>query len=146
MEADKGQAIAMRHAKGYKAYANQDSLKYHKIPSASLIDGILCCDLCTYPVVNGKTKTMRTTNNEIAVRIDEYLKRFERDPKINIVKPGRTGTTFQKYYEAGAWASGKFIYIRYKIYQGAVPLTRAKAERYLAWLDAGNVGKHVELI
>jgi len=47
------------------------------------------------------------------------------------------------YYGAGAWYSGgSKLGVRYISYQSQTFLTRSEAEAYLAWLDAGNVGRH----
>lgn len=78
---------------------------------------------------------------KIAAEIGKYLKAFENDPKIN----PRSMKKPSKYYEAGAFASGRWIYVCYIGYQGTSNLTRSEAEAYLKWLDAGNVGKHYEL-
>ncbi len=78
---------------------------------------------------------------EIATRIHAYLKRFEHDPKINV--PDR-GSTIHPYYWARAWAAGSRVGVVYVTFQGPTYLTKGEAERYLAWLDAGNVGSHYE--
>lgn len=72
-------------------------------------------------------------------RINEHLKRFEReeDEKIG-------GSTRGSYYNAGAGANGRYINVCYISYQGSTNLTRTDAERYLAWLDSGKVGRHFE--
>lgn len=75
---------------------------------------------------------------ELAARIDAHLKRFEADPEIN--KPRRDGT--HPYYQCGAWSAGRWLNVLYVDYQGTTSLTRTQAEQYLAWLDAGNVGRH----
>lgn len=84
----------------------------------------------------------KPTCKEIAARIDAHLQRFERDPKIN----KRIGTggdgSIRMYWQAGAWASGGWVGVRYIAYQSNSKLTKADAEKYLAWLDAGNAGRH----
>lgn len=85
--------------------------------------------------------TTRVPLAEIARRIDAHLKRFEADPVINAPDPVyRT----KPYYCAGAQsgAGAKRVLVYYVTYQGGRRLTRAEAETYLAWLDAGNVGRH----
>ena len=79
--------------------------------------------------------------DEIARRISGHLRRFEKDPKIN-ARDSKYGTT--AYYHAGAFRSGSRVGVRYVSYQLLRYLTKAEALRYLAWLDAGNVGKHFE--
>lgn len=80
----------------------------------------------------------------IAQRIAAHLRRFEADPKINREREGRG----KPYYNAGAGAAAgaRRITVVYVSYQGASRLTRAHAELYLAWLDAGNVGRHFEAL
>lgn len=78
---------------------------------------------------------------EIGARIDAHLKRFEADPKINVDRsPTKTG--LHDYYNAGAGGHGRFVYVQYVAYQGNSTLSKADALKYLAWLDAGNVGRH----
>lgn len=82
---------------------------------------------------------------DIAKRIDMYLKRFERDPIINEnTKPDRSGLSL--YFCACSGASGRYVWVKYIAYQGSSHLTREQAVTYLAWLDAGNVGKHWEAL
>lgn len=83
------------------------------------------------------------TAKEIAARIDAYLDRFERDPKINKCDK-KYGT--RDFYFAGAHASGGWIHVTYITYQGGDNLRKSDAERYLAWLDAGNIGRHWEAL
>lgn len=79
------------------------------------------------------------TLKEIARRINAHLKRFEADPEINKVNSARASS----YYNAGASARGGWVSITYVSYQGSTALRRDKAQQYLDWLDAGNVGRHV---
>lgn len=81
---------------------------------------------------------------DIAKRIDAHLKRFEADPKINKARKGTEG--LHPFYVARAHASGRFVYVTYITYQGNSHINREEAERYLAWLDAGNVGRHWEAL
>ncbi len=60
--------------------------------------------------------------NEIALKINTYLKNAERD-KTNCL------------YKARAYASGRWIYIVYVTYQGRSHLSRTEATQYLKWLD-----------
>lgn len=76
---------------------------------------------------------------EVAGRIRAHLERFEADPAINTDESGQGR---RRYYEVNAWAAGRYINVRYIAYQLTHSLPRADAERYLAWLDAGNVGSH----
>lgn len=85
--------------------------------------------------------------DEIAKRISTHLKRFEADK--DGINATRVQTNYRgqesrlpPYFLAGAGASGRYVYVTYVNYQGESHLTKAQALRYLAWLDAGNVGKH----
>ncbi len=79
--------------------------------------------------------------DEIAARINTHLRCFEADPKINKnTKRDRTGLS--DYYNAGSSASGSRVFVTYISYQGRTSLTKKLALLYLAWLDAGNVGRH----
>jgi hypothetical protein len=95
-------------------------------------------------------RTKSAVAHELALKIDAHLKRFEHDPKIN---PGKrldkTTKTWvpdplgvRDYY--GARASGDWHRVRivYVVYQGASHLSVEDAQKYLSWLDAGNVGTH----
>ena len=85
------------------------------------------------------------TMREIGERIDKHLKRFQADPRINIDRSS-TKTGLYDYYNAGAAGHGRFVYIRYIAYQGNSNLSKTDALKYLAWLDAGNVGRHFEAL
>lgn len=82
---------------------------------------------------------MRLT--EIAKKIDAHLKRFEADKKINKLNE-RYNTV--AYYNANARQTGAKVAVRYISYQGRSLLDKKTALRYLAWLDAGNVGRHTD--
>jgi hypothetical protein len=88
--------------------------------------------------------------DEIAKRINAHLKRFESDPVINADKVHTNlrgqESRLKPYYCAGAAASGRYVFVMYVAYQGEIHLTKDEALRYLAWLDAGNVGKHWEAL
>jgi hypothetical protein len=85
----------------------------------------------------------KLTNTEIARRINEHLKRFEADPVINA--PMNHGMKVNPYYNAGAFNGGRYVAVCYVTYQSSSFLTKDQAAAYLAWLDAGNVGKHFRL-
>lgn len=86
---------------------------------------------------------------ELATRIDAHLKRFEKNPVINAerfyVHPGTGEKTSSghPYYRAGAVASGRWIYVTYIAYQEHPHISKDEAIKYLAWLDASNVGRYV---
>jgi predicted glycoside hydrolase/deacetylase ChbG (UPF0249 family) len=75
--------------------------------------------------------------HELAQKIDTYLKRFERDPKIN--------PKHDHYYGAYACMSRGRVWVVYVAYQGGSPLSVEEAIQYLAQLSAGNIGKHYQL-
>jgi hypothetical protein len=83
------------------------------------------------------TKTERA--RELGARINAYLKSFEASLKINQARGDRT---IKPYYLAGAGGDRHRVFVRYVSFQGMHHLSVEDAERYLAWLDAGNVGKH----
>ena len=85
--------------------------------------------------------TQAITVKEIASRIDAHLHRFEADPSIN----RRPDYGSRPYLLARAFASGRWVQICYVDYHRFEALPKADAERYLAWLDAGNVGRHWEM-
>ena len=78
---------------------------------------------------------------EIAEKINAHLKRWESDPSINKVKDYR-GMKLQPYYNAGAWAGGRWVNIQYVSYQRPSTLTKMDAEAYLARIESGFVGSH----
>ncbi len=79
---------------------------------------------------------------EIAARIAAHLKRFEAD-KDGVNKDSRgDGTGRRPYFGARAYVGGNRLRVVYVSYQGPTTLPRPLALSYLAWLDAGNVGKH----
>jgi hypothetical protein len=85
------------------------------------------------------------TLKDIAACISAHLKRIEADPKLNKFKhstPEQASGHFTPFWLARCWGSGRGVGILYVGYQSPTTLTRRQAERYLAWLDAGNVGKH----
>lgn len=82
----------------------------------------------------------RAEKIRVAADIRNYLQHFERDPVIN--KPD--GARMRPYYNAGAHSVGRYTHVTYISYQGPSKLTPEEAVRYLAWLDAGNVGRHFE--
>lgn len=81
------------------------------------------------------------TLEEIASRINTYLQRFAKDPVINAL----TDTDTRQYYYPSVVRTGRYVRIRYVSYHGVSSLTHEEAERYLTWLDAGNVGKHFKM-
>ena len=81
---------------------------------------------------------------EIAARINAHLKRFASDPQINAPLNGKRGG-LTPYYYPGAHVAGSRVAVWYVTYQSHAKLKKADALKYLAWLDAGNVGSHYEM-
>lgn len=79
--------------------------------------------------------------SEIAARIDQHLKRFEASREINkSVRRNRVDT--RPYHNACAYSIGRYVFVRYISHEGANSLSKDEALVYLAWLDAGGIGKH----
>lgn len=73
---------------------------------------------------------------EIAAGIDFHLKRFAATPEISH-EGKRT-----KFWNAGAYQTGRYVAVRYISYQGSHCLSKKTAQNYLDWLNDGNIGKH----
>ena len=78
---------------------------------------------------------------EIAERIAAHLRRFEASPAINAPRDGRR---INAYHNPSAFVRGSRIGVGYVSFQSETCLTKPEALAYLAWLDAGNVGRHFE--
>lgn len=91
--------------------------------------------------MNPRQKRARV--EEVGQQINAHLKRFEADPEINAVDPKRKTRPF---YQAGAWVHCGKVSVVYIGYWGSSRLTLEDAERYLEWLDTGNVGRHYEAL
>ena len=91
---------------------------------------------------------------ELAEKIDVYLKRFERSATLNPGKrydkarqawvPDAMGV--RDFYGAHAWGDRHRVGIKYVSYQGGSHLSTDEATLYLAWLEAGNVGRHYQAL
>ena len=79
----------------------------------------------------------------IAARIAVHLRRFESDPEINT---RRARSRMLRFYHVAAARVGRYVAVVYISYQGRKCLTRAEALAYLAWLDAGHVGQHTQMV
>jgi len=89
------------------------------------------------------TRHTPLTVQAIAERINAHLKRFEADPEINQTHiPSKT----KRFWNAGAWSSGRWIHVRYISYQGNSTLTREEGLMYMRALDAGRLSKHFEIL
>ncbi len=85
----------------------------------------------------------------ITKAIKAHLVRFEHDNKIN-PRTKRTSPRVKalpkKYSNVLVQPEhGVRVWIRYQDHTGGDTLMHAQAERYLDWLDAGNVGTHHEM-
>ena len=80
----------------------------------------------------------------LAERISAHLKRFEQDPKIN--RERKEQGLLLPYYWPNCYRCGQRIAVSYVSYQGTTKLTREEAEKYLAWLDKGKVGRHYDCL
>jgi len=85
------------------------------------------------------------TLTQISVRLDAHLRRIEEDPVPNPWNDGKVNGT-KPFYNAGASVGGARVSICYVSYQGRTRLKKVDALKYLAWLDAGNVGKHWNIL
>lgn len=86
------------------------------------------------------------TFTEIADRINDYLHRFETDPVINAPRDGKPGGLVPYWHAHARYTRGPKMYVQYISYQGDSKLSKDEAIAYLAWLDAGNVGRHFEAL
>jgi hypothetical protein len=87
---------------------------------------------------------------EIAERISAHLARFEADKNINAPRAHENNrgqvSRLPPYYHASAYASGRYVGIRYVSYQGVTHVSKDDAARYLRMLDDGYVGTHFEAL
>jgi hypothetical protein len=77
------------------------------------------------------------TLSDLAARIDAHLNRFADDERA------RTGAS--RLFLTESYVAGLHVAVVYDSRQGCKFLSGRAAERYLAWLDAGNVGRHFEM-
>ena len=100
------------------------------------------------------SRTKSAVADELGQKINRHLKRIEGDPKLNPGKrfdkekdawiPDEMGV--RDYYGANARGDRHRVRISYIAYQAASFLPIEDAQKYLAWLDAGNVGSHYEAL
>lgn len=86
---------------------------------------------------------------EIAARINAYLQGFAADESL--VKKTITGLDGEEkeitvFWQPRCSAAGAKVKICYVGYRNDTTLVKEDALTYLKWLDAGNVGKHIEVI
>lgn len=85
---------------------------------------------------------------EVANRIAKHLTRFAAQKAIAEKEWTDSHGDTRKltmFWRPGAYRAGSRVKVRYVSYQYESSLTRDEAINYLAWLDAGNVGRHYEL-
>lgn len=84
-------------------------------------------------------------SKELAAQISVFLKRFEADKNgCNKIPTEGPQKGLRAYYNAGAYAAGGRVFVIYISYQGPSSLTVDEASAYLAWLEAGGVGRHFD--
>jgi hypothetical protein len=87
-------------------------------------------------------------------KINAHLRRIEADPKLNPSKRFDKDAKewvldamgVRDYYGAQAHGDRHRVWVIYVTYQGGSRLSIEDAEKYLAWLDAGNVGTHYQAL
>ena len=87
-------------------------------------------------------------------RINAHLQRIESDPTLNPSRrldkelntwvPDERGV--RRFFGARAKGDRHRVWVIYITYQGGSYVSIEDAETYLAWLDAGNVGRHFEAV
>lgn len=97
-------------------------------------------DVKVTPPTKAEKDAMRAEAQDIVAKIDAHLKRIERDPKLNPTDPKYKVRQF--YCASASLENYNSVRLLYVAYQGDSHVTRDDAARYLAWLDAGNVGTH----
>ena len=88
-----------------------------------------------------KRKSVKLKLTEIAARIDAHLKRFE-DQEHRL----RIGD--REWYHSSCEVYGTRLKLHYMTTRELTGFSVKKSDAitYLAWLDAGNVGKHWEVL
>lgn len=71
--------------------------------------------------------------------IRQHLKRIEDDDELNPLPVEGGG---RRFWHTDAHRSGSYVRVQYISYEGSMTINRETAERYLKWLEAGNVGSH----
>jgi hypothetical protein len=90
---------------------------------------------------NTREELSKMNCRQIADQIDIFLKKFEKDPMINI-RDKEYGTS--DYYTPIAFGTTK-VNIRYVSYQSTWKLSKEEGLKYLKWLREGNVGTHYDM-
>lgn len=89
---------------------------------------------------------MNPTLTDLANRINAHLRRFERreSKRIAGLPYDERMEAPRDYFHAGACRSVDYVLVQYISDQGSSTIDRREALHYLAWLDAGNEGRHYE--
>lgn len=98
-------------------------------------------------VATSENKTQTFHAEQLAYAINGYLEEFEamHAPGSPVLVP--TENKRVEFFGAGAISRGNGrVQITYISYQGESLLTIEEAERYLAWLDKGYIGRHFEAL
>lgn len=102
----------------------------------------------------GKAPTKTEVAAALGQKIDAHLKRIEGDLTLNPPKRFDEATKtwvldpagLSAYYGARAMGDRYRVWVIYVSFQGGSYMSIEDAEKYLAWLDAGNVGRHFEAL
>jgi hypothetical protein len=135
---------------GIRALAQLDAGEAEPEPEPELADIVMenrqrarghttLTDVHNY-LMQSENKTQTFICERLAMAINGYLEEFEAMGKLR----GKAAPV--KFYNASARGSGVYVYVTYISYQGSHTLNQVEAERYLAWLDAGNIGRHFEAL
>lgn len=102
----------------------------------------------------GKAPTKTEVAAALGQKIDAHLRRIEGDLALNPPKrfdevrkawvPDPAGMC--AYYGARARGDRHRVWVIYVSFQGGSYMSIEDAATYLAWLDAGNVGRHFEAL
>ena len=87
------------------------------------------------------------TLTETANAIATHLIRFSRTPSSaskTWIDSAGTERELTLFWYPVCYRAGPRVKVKYVSYQYESSLTKAEAEQYLAWLDAGNVGRHYD--
>jgi hypothetical protein len=85
--------------------------------------------------------TRLTDRDDVAARIDAHLRRLE----AGTPRYAQTGQVMFSFASAWTHGRGSFLYVLYKPVERTYSLRLAQAKRYLAWLDLGGCGKHLDV-
>lgn len=104
--------------------------------------------------MRAKPPTKTEIARDLAEKIDAHLQRFEKDNKVNWSRRWDKTTEHwvsdpngvRPYYGARAVGNRHRVWVIYVTFQSGSYLSIEDAEKYLAWLDDGNEGRHYEAL